>query len=169
MKVILKPAGTSIVRSGLLKLKRGIMIKYICNEKGGGEILSFLVVLPITLMLVSYVIFGGLFLIEVNELSTIVNKKMDMAAVEGQFTIDIKNGLINELDDKGYKKEKLIIEISPAAAADNNDSAYVKRGQEISIKVVYEQAHPFYYINLGLAEEKTFYPKTRVTGMSEKW
>lgn len=145
------------------------MLKHVCNEKGGGEILSFLVVLPITLLIVSYVIFGGLFLIEVNELSTIVNKKLDMAAVEGQFTIDIKNGLINELDDRGYKKEKLTVEISPVEASDNNNSTYVKRGQEISIKVVYEQAHPFYYINLGLAEEKIFYPKTRVTGMSEKW
>jgi len=145
------------------------MIKYIKNEKGGGEILSFLVVLPIIIWLFSYMILGGLFLIEVNELSTIVNKKLDIAVVNGQFTAEEKNNLINELNEKGYKKENLVIYIFPDAATDTNNETYVKRGQEISIKVIYEQAHPFYLINFGLVSEESFYPKTKVTGMSEKW
>ena len=145
------------------------MIKYVRNEKGGGEILSFLVVLPIIIWLFSYMILGGLFLIEVNELSTIVNKKLDIAVVKGQFTTEEKNNLINELNEKGYKKENLVIDISPEAASDTNNETYVKRGQEISIKVIYEQAHPFYLINFGLASEENFYPKTKITGMSEKW
>jgi hypothetical protein len=144
-------------------------MNYIKNEKGGGEILSFLVVLPIIIWLFTYMIFGGLFLIEVNELSTIVNKKLDIATVNGQFTAELKNELINELDGKGYRKENLIIEIAPDAASDSNNETYVKRGQEVSIKVIYEQAHPFYFINLGLAPEENFYPKTKITGMSEKW
>lgn len=143
--------------------------KYINNENGGGEILSFLVVVPVIVWMFTYVIFGGLFLVEVNELSTIVNKKLEMAVVEGQFTTDLKNGLVQELDNKGYKKEKLSVEISPTDASDNNNATYVKRGQEISIKIIYQKPHPFYYINLGLAEEKNFYPKIRITGMSERW
>jgi len=143
--------------------------KHVNNEKGGGEKLSFLVVTPIIVWMFSYIIFGGLFLIEVNELSTIVNKKLDIAVVEGQFTTDLKNELINELDGKGYKKDNLKIEISPASASDVNNDTYVSRANEISIKVVYEKAHPFYFINLGLAPETNFYPKTKITGMSEKW
>lgn len=145
------------------------IINIIAEEKGSAEILAFIVVTPFIVWMFTYLIFGGLFLIEINELSTITNKKMDMAMVEGQFTTTLKNQLITELNSKGYLSEKLEITISPTAAGDTNNTTYIKRGNEISIAIIYKKAHPFYYLNFGLMPEDTFYPKTKVAGMSEKW
>ncbi|MBP1926729.1 hypothetical protein J2Z76_002599 [Sedimentibacter acidaminivorans] len=145
------------------------MRKYINNEKGAFEIITFLVVLPFIIYFIVYIVIGGLFLIEKNELTTIVNKKLDQAIVVGQFTVDIKTELIQELDTKGFKQEKLEITITPAVAGDNDNNTYATRGQEISVKVIYKKAHTFYYINGKLGTENTFYPKTKGAGMSEKW
>lgn len=144
-------------------------MNYIKNEKGASEIIAFLVILPFIIYFIIYLIIGGLFLVEKNELTTIVNKKLDQAIVEGQFTPDIKTELIQELDTKGFKQEKLEITITPTEAGDNDNNTYATRAQEISIKVIYKHAHTFYYINGKSGSEETFYPKTRVTGMSEKW
>ena len=143
-------------------------MNYIKNEKGiiTIEVLAYL---PIILYMISYIIIGGLFLVERNELTTIVNKKLDRAVVEGQFTTELKEELINELDTKGFKKENLEIVITPNTADDNNNFTYATRGNEISIKVIYKKTHAFYYLNFGIGEESTFYPKTKITGMSEKW
>lgn len=144
-------------------------MNYIRNQKGAVVTIEVLVYLPLILYMIVYLIMGGLFLIEQNELSTIVNKKLDRAVVEGQFTAERKNELIDELDLKGFKKEKLDITITPDTAGDNNNDTYTSRGNEISIKVIYKKTHTFYYLNFGIGKESTFYPKTRVTGMSEKW
>lgn len=144
-------------------------MKYIKNEKGAVEIIALLTFLPLILYMIVYLIMGGLFLAEKNELSTIVNKKLDRAIVEGQFTIELKEELINELDAKGFKKEKLEITITPDTSGDANNSTYIQRGNEISIAVIYKEIHTFYYLNFGIGEESTFYPKAKVTGMSEKW
>lgn len=144
-------------------------MNYIKNEKGAVEIIAILTFLPLILYMIVYLIMGGLFLAEKNELSTIVNKKLDRAIIEGQFKIELKDELINELDSKGFKKEKLDITITPDAAADNNNDTYTSRGNEISIKVIYKETHTFYYLNFAIGEESTFYPKAKVTGMSEKW
>lgn len=139
------------------------------NQKGAIGTIEILVYLPFIIYLIVYLIMGGLFLIEKNELSTIVNKKLDRAVVVGQFTSELKEELINELDSRGFNSEKLEITIAPDAAADNNNDTYTTRGNEISIKVIFKETHTFYYLNFGIGEESTFYPKTRVTGMSEKW
>lgn len=139
------------------------------NQKGAIGTIEILVYLPFIIYLIVYLIMGGLFLIEKNELSTIVNKKLDRAVVVGQFTSELKEELINELDSRGFNSEKLEITIAPDAAADNNNDTYTTRGNEISIKVIFKETHTFYYLNFGIGEESTFYPKTRVAGMSEKW
>lgn len=144
-------------------------MNYIKNQKGSAGTIELLAYLPIILYMTTYIIMGGMFLVEKNELSTIVNKKLDRAVVVGQFTTELKDELINELDLKGFSNEKLEITILPDVAADNNNDTYASRGNEISIKVVYKEIHTFYYLNFGIGEESTFYPKTRVTGMSEKW
>lgn len=144
-------------------------MNYIKNQKGAVETIELLVYLPLIIYMIMYLIMGSLFLVEKNELSTIVNKKLDRAIVEGQFTPELKDELINELDSKGFKKEKLEITIAPYEAADNNNGTYTTRGNEIIIKVIYKETHTFYYLNFSIGKESTFYPKTRVTGMSEKW
>jgi len=145
------------------------MKKYISNENGASEIITFLVILPFVIYFIVYPIIGGIFLIEKNELTTIVNKKLDRAIVEGQFTTTLMTELIQELDTKGFKQEKLEITITPSMAGDNENNTYAIRGQEITIKVIYKQPHTFYYINGKLGSEDSFYPKTKVAGMSEKW
>nr|WP_312579564.1 hypothetical protein [Sedimentibacter sp.] len=144
-------------------------MKYIKNQKGAVTTIEVLVYLPFIIYLIIYLIMGGLFIIEKNELSTIANKKLDRAVVEGQFTVELKEGLKNELDSKGFKKEKLEITITPDEAADNNNETYTSRGNEISIKVIYKETHAFYYLNFAIGDESTFYPKAKVTGMSEEW
>jgi len=144
-------------------------MNYIKNEKGAVGTIEVLVYLPLILYMIVYLIMGGLFLVEKNELSTVVNKKLDRAIVAGQFTAELKEELINELDSRGFNKEKLEITITPDAASDNDNNTYTSRGNEISIKVIYKETHIFYYLNFAIGEESTFYPKKRVTGMSEKW
>ena len=144
-------------------------MKHIRNQKGAVGTIELLVYLPFILYMIVYMIMGGLFLVEKNELTTVVNKKLDRAIVEGQFTAELKEELLTELDAKGFEREKLEISITPDSAADNNNSTYVTRGNEISIKVIYQEAHVFYYLNFGIGKESTFYPKAKVTGMSEKW
>lgn len=139
------------------------------NQKGAITTIEVLAYLPFIIYLFVYLIMGGLFLIEKNELNTIVNKKLDRAVVVGQFTAELKEELISELDSRGFDSEKLEITIAPDAAADNNNDTYTTRGNEISIKVIFKETHTFYYLNFGIGEESTFYPKTRATGMSEKW
>ena len=82
-------------------------MKYLKSEKGAVETVEILVYLPLILYMIVYLIMGGLFLIEKNELSTVVNKKLDRAIIEGQFTDVLKEELINELDLKGFKKAVL--------------------------------------------------------------
>lgn len=144
-------------------------MNYIKNQKGAVGTIELLAYSPLILYMIIYLIMGGLFMVEKNELTTVVNKKLDRAIVAGQFTNELKEELINELDSKGFKKEKLEITITPDSAADNNNDTYTSRGNEISIKVIYKGTHTFYYLNFGIGDESTFYPKTRVTGMSEKW
>lgn len=144
-------------------------MNYIRDQKGAIGTIEILVYLPLIIYMIVYLIMGGMFLIEKNEINTIANKKLDRAIVAGQFTAELKEELINELDSKGFNKEKLQITITPVPAADNNNDTYASRANEISIKVIYQETHAFYYLNFGIGEESTFYPKTRVTGMSEKW
>lgn len=144
-------------------------MNHIKNSRGAINTIEVLVCLPIILYMIVYMIMGALFLTEKNELTTIVNKKLDRALVEGQFTLELKEELINELDSKSFKKENLEIMISPDVANDNDNGTYATRGNEISITVIFKETHIFYYLNLGIGEEETFYPKSRVTGMSEKW
>jgi len=143
--------------------------KSLSEQKGGGEILAFIVVAPIFVWFFVYIILGGSFLLKKNDMTTIVNKKLDRALVEGQFTNTLQTELINELTSKGFSKSDLEISVTPNDAYDSNDGSYVARGTEIEITVLYKQPHPFYYVNLGAGSIEKFYIGTKIQGMSEKW
>lgn len=134
-----------------------------------GSILSFIIIVPIIVWFFLYLIFGGLYFMQINNMATIVNKHLDQALVEGQFTTELKDSLYSSLQRAGYSGSPLEIEVTPSAAFDNNNNTYVKRGDNIEIRVVYKVAHPFYYINFGLSNENKFYTGTKILGMSEKW
>ena len=148
------------------------MIKKIKNslsERKGASIIGIIVLAPFFTWFFLYIIFGGLFFLEKNEMITIVNTKFDRALVEGQFTMDLKNELENALVDKGYDLNDIVIEVTPSECYDNDNGTYAPRGTEIELKVYHKKPHPFYYINFGIGSETRFYIGTKIQGMSEKW
>lgn len=106
-----------------------------------------------------------------NNMLTISNLSLDRALVEGKFTDEIYTELNDKLNQKGFT-DSLSVEITPSEATHTNITDYVKRGDIITLKVVYARPHPFYYINRifvpALTEER-FYTTVTLYGMSEKW
>lgn len=139
------------------------------NEKGESNILGFIVIAPIITYFIIYIVLGGDFYLDTNNLSIIVNKKLDQAIIVGQFTTTLKQELIDELKDKGFIESSTEISITPTIAGDNDNNTYVTRGNEIEITVLYKKAHGFYYINFGSGGQEKYYIGTKIQGMSEKW
>lgn len=145
------------------------MFKYIRNERGGSEILGFIIVAPIMLWFFVYIIFGGAFLLEINQMNTVVNKTLDIALVEGQYTTNLRQTLETELANSGFDVSSLEITITPSAAADGNNSTYVARGGMVGVTVLSRKPHPFYNINFRAGSESKYYIGVQIQGMSEKW
>jgi len=145
------------------------MIKYISNKRGSGEILGFVIISPILLWFFLWIIFGGSFLLEINQMSTVVNKSLDKALVEGQYKTDLQQTLKTELINSGFTEDKLEITITPTAAGDSTNSTYSVRGEIIEITVIYKTPHVFYYTNFKSGGESKYYIGVQIQGMSEKW
>lgn len=145
------------------------MLKYLKNERGDGNILAFIILSPIFLWFFLYIILGGSFLLEINQMSTIVNKSLDKALVEGQFTADLQLHLKEELINSGFTGDKLEITISPSVAGDSSNSTYATRGEMIEIMVLYKKPHVFYHTNFRVGGESKYYIGTKIQGMSEQW
>lgn len=144
------------------------MIKYLNNQKGE-NIIGFIVTAPIIMWFLLYIIFGGLFLLDINHLTTVVNKSLDKAIVEGQYTTDLQRSLKNDLIMSGFTEDKLEINITPNASGDSDNMTYASRGEMIEITVIYKNPHIFYYINLKAGGESKYYIGVKIEGMSEKW
>lgn len=145
------------------------IISILRNQKGLNNVLSFVVIAPILTWFLTYIILSSDFYMDTNNFSVIVNKKMERALIEGQFTTNLKNELVDELGEKGFNESYLEIKITPSSAGDNNNTTYVTRGNEIEIIVIYKKPHSFYKINLGVGGEEKYYIGTKIQGMSEKW
>lgn len=139
------------------------------NKKGASDVLSLVIIAPIITWFIVYIILSCDFFMTTNDLSVIVNKKMARAIVNGQFTTELKQELIDELVEKGFDKSYLDISITPNSAGDNNNTTYEKRGNEIEIVVIYKNPHALYYVNLGTVNRKNYCIGTKLQGMSEKW
>lgn len=149
-----------------------ILKKIICilrNQKGASNILSFIIIAPILMWFLIYILLSSDFYIDANSFSVIVNKQMTKALVEGQFTTELKQELINNLVQKGFDENYLEINISPYSAGDYNNATYIERGKEIEISAIYKNVHAFYYVNLGVGQKENYYIGTKIQGMSEKW
>lgn len=145
------------------------MLKYLRNEKGDSNIVGFIVVAPVLLWFFVYIIFGGSFLLDINKMTTIVNKSLDQALVEGQYTMELHQKLKSELINYGFEEGSLEINITPSSAGDNNNGTYETRGQVIEVRVLYNKPHPFYYVNFKAGGESKYYIGVKIQGMSEKW
>jgi hypothetical protein len=145
------------------------MFKYLKNEKGDSSILGFIIVAPIMLWFFIYIIFGGAFLLEINQMNTIVNKTFDIALVEGQYTTDLRSALVTELTSSGFDASSLEISITPSAAGDSNNSTYIGRGEMIEVTVLSRKAHPLYNVSFKAGDESDYYIGVQIQGMSEKW
>lgn len=145
------------------------MLKYLENEKGDSNIVGFIVVSPVLLWFFVYIIFGGSFLLDINKMTTAVNKSLDQALVEGQYTVELKQKLKSELIDYGFEEGNLEISITPSSAGDNDNSTYGIRGEMIEVRVLYNKPHPFYYLNFKAGGEGKYYVGVKIQGMSEKW
>lgn len=143
------------------------MIKYLNNQRG--DILGFIIIAPIIVWFFLYIIFCGMFLLDINQMNTIVNKSLSMALVEGQFTTKLQSDLKNELINAGFTEDKLEINITPTYAGDNNDLTYATRGNIIEISVIFKKPHIFYYTNFKSGGESKYYIGIKMQGMSEKW
>lgn len=152
----------------LINMKK-LMFKYLKNERGDGNILAFIILSPIFLWIFLYIIMGGSFLLEINQMTAIVNKSLDEALVEGQYSTDLQEHLRQELIDSGFTEDSLEITITPTAAGDGSNSTYVTRGNLIEVKVVYKKPHRFYYTNLKVGGESKYWIGTKIQGMSEQW
>lgn len=146
------------------------MIKYLKNERGESDILGFIIVAPIFLWFFLYIIFGGSFILEKNQMQTIVNKSLDEALVEGQYIADLQQTLKTELINSGFSDEsKLEITITPTEAGDMNNTTYAVRGELVKITVIYKNPHVFYHTNFRVGGENKYYIGVQIEGMSEKW
>ncbi|WP_440977648.1 hypothetical protein [Sedimentibacter sp. LTW-03] len=145
------------------------MLKYIKNEKGDSNIVGFIVVAPVLLWFFVYIIFGGSFLLDINKMTTIVNKSFDQALVEGQYTVELQQKLKSELTSYGFEEDSLEINIAPSSSRDNDNSTYEIRGKMIEVRVLYNKPHPFYYVNFKAGGESKYYIGVKIQGMSEKW
>jgi len=144
----------------------------ILRNKRGNAILGYLIVTPFIVYFMLYIILGGAYFLRVNDMTNVVNMKLDRALVEGQFTTTLRDELENELDSKGFGGADLTINISPSVAGDSNNTSYAKRGEEIEITVLYKKPHYFYYPNRLFSpsiSESKFYIGAKISGMSEKW
>ena len=145
------------------------MLRYLKNEKGDSSILGFIIVAPVMLWFFIYIIFSGAFLLEINQMNTIVNKTFDIALVEGQYTVDLRHSLETQLISSGFDASSLEILITPSAAGDNNNSTYVGRGEMIEVAVLSRKPHPLYNISFKAGQESNYYIGVQIQGMSEKW
>lgn len=145
------------------------MKKYLKNNIGVATILQVIFISPLVTWLIVFLLVGGSFLMEKNELKTIVNKTLDIALVEGQYKTDLQQSLKEELISLGFQEEYLEISITPTVSSDSNNSTYAKRGELIDVTVVYKKVHPIYYMINKTGDEENYYIRAKNNGMSEKW
>ena len=145
------------------------IINILKSQKGTSNVLSFVVIAPLLAWFLVYILISGDFTMDTNNFSVIVNKKMERALIKGQFTIDLRQELVDELVEKGFNESYLEIKITPTEAGDNNNTTYVTRGNEIEIIVVYKKPHYFHKINFDVGGDEKYYIGTKIQGMSEKW
>jgi hypothetical protein len=147
-------------------------IKNIIKNKKGNSILGYIIISPFLLYFILYLILGGAYFMNINDMNNICNKKLDRALIEGQFTPDLQQELKDELASIGFSGSSLEIEITPTYAGDNDSNSYVERGNEIQLTVIYKKPHWFYGVNRVFSpslDESKFYIGVQISGMSEQW
>jgi len=147
-------------------------LRNLLKNKKGNSILGYVIISPFLLYFILYLVLGGAYFMNINDMNNICNKKLDRALVIGQFTPELQEELENELASHGFSGTDLEIEITPTFAGDNDSDSYISRGNEIELKVIYKKPHWFYGVNKFFSpslDESKFYIGVKISGMSEKW
>lgn len=144
-------------------------LRVLSKNKRGATIISFIIVAPFLIYFILYVVYLSMFFVKINEMKLITNNILNRAVIVGQFTTTLKDNLIYDLSKSGYEKDKLVIDIKPLHASDSRINTYVKRGNNITINIIYKVPNNLYYLNFGIVNKTKFYINVKLTGMSEKW
>lgn len=104
---------------------------------------------------------------------SIATSTMDSVLVEGQLTNEAKDSLLSALSDIGMTDASSIqIEASPSAVNDGLEATYAKRGEIITLKIIYTKPHflgnVMAFVMPGTDVNK-FLIGHKMEGMSEKW
>lgn len=148
------------------------MIKKIKSKKGN-SILSFIVVIPFLVLMMTYFICSFTFNRTNNDFYAVTNSYFDRILVEGQITTSLMNDMTDKLERMGFDRADVEITANNGNVDDGDDSTYLQRGEEIQVKILHKKPHYFYLVNqilsLGAVNEEAFYVGSVFTGMSEKW
>lgn len=131
-----------------------------------GNIVGYILIYPTLVFLFIFLISAGSFFIQKYMIYNVTSQHLDLALVEGQFTTDIKNSMREKSIGVGLKDEHLVINYSP-------DNTLVNRQEIMTIELIHNEPHALYHIArffLGSnARPESFYIKSTMSGMSEKW
>ncbi len=143
------------------------------KEKKGNSILSFIVVIPFLVLMMTYFVCSFTYNRTSNDFYTITNSYFDRVLIEGQLTVQLRDEMIKKLEKLGFNKENIEITANSRYVDDIDDTTYIQRGEEIQIKIINKKPHYFYLVNkmlsAGAIKEEAFYIGSIFTGMSEKW
>lgn len=106
-----------------------------------GESLQRAIFAVIELLFFLVLVGVGIYFIYQTPLNDITKAYVESACVNGGFTNEMLDNMINDLQHNGFDPEFISISISPQSASNVSDSTYIKRGNIISIDVEYTKSN----------------------------
>lgn len=143
------------------------------DNKDGASVITmfFIALLTITVVFAMASYFS--YEMNQNRFITITSRTMDKVLVKGQLTNADRNEMYEALATIGMTDQsRVLITGSPVEAFDVSDATYAKRGQSITMTVIYDKPHfianMVSILNPG-ADKSRYRIGHRMEGMSEKW
>ena len=139
--------------------------------RGDNQILSFVIIIPLMILILTYIMAMGTYYIESIYFSQTVNGTFDKVLIEGQLTNDLKNELEAKLKEMNLESTDIIIQSPASEVTDGLDSTYIMRGNTIELSVYTTRQHVFgkilNYINNSPLDKSRGNFGFRGIGMSE--
>jgi hypothetical protein len=153
------------------------MLKMLKSEEGSYNIMSFLITLPLVLLMIFIILALQQYLFILNTINDASNTALDIALTQGGLDSFVEDTIADIVDSYGLDPSKLSIDSSsndpenPAGIYYDDDN-FVKRGYVVSLKLSYNTSDSM--INkiatmLGFPENTLNQVSTAVSGMSQRW